>query len=120
MLHSLDPLNNLPFSFVGRGRQKAHLLQEIDSAAPKIDTQPATSDSIDFSLIGTASDGKLLPSHPFSGFMMMSKRYAVIGRKLKADPRNPQRIHSQKLQYHFSQAYSPAKAPAQLIYFDRS
>lgn len=90
-------------------------MQSTDSNDTSMDTQPATSDSIDCSLIDTTSGGKLLFS-PFSGFMMMSKGYAVNGRKLKAEPRNPQRMQSRKLQYHFSQAYSPTKAPAQLSF----
>ncbi|KAG1763701.1 hypothetical protein EDD22DRAFT_489574 [Suillus occidentalis] len=89
-------------------------MQSTHSNDTSVDTQPATSDSTDCSLIDTASDGKFLFS-PFNGFMMMSKGYAV-GRKLKANPRNPQRMHSRKLQYHFSQAYSPTKAPAQLSF----
>lgn len=109
-------------------KEERNLMQEIDELdgdmqstdsndTTSMDTQPVTSDSIDCPLIDTASDGKLLSSHPFSGFMMMSKGYAVIGRKLKADsPRNLQRMHSRKLQYHFSQAYSPTKAPAQLSF----
>ncbi|KAG1823713.1 uncharacterized protein BJ212DRAFT_699423 [Suillus subaureus] len=75
-----------------------------------MNTQPATSDSV----IDTASDGKSLPGHSFTGFMMISKGYAIIRQRLKAVPRNPQRMHSRKMQYHFSQAYSPTKASAQI------
>jgi hypothetical protein len=87
--------------------------QSTDSDDTSMHTQSATSDSIDCSFIETASDGKTLPSHSFTGFVM-SKGYAIIRRTLKAVPRNPQRMYSRKLQYHFSQAYSPPKAPAQL------
>ncbi|KAG1861257.1 hypothetical protein F4604DRAFT_1929847 [Suillus subluteus] len=97
MLSSFNP-KNLPF--VGKGMLKVTSLtkarkenrdptQEIDSADPGVNeldgdkhstesddtsmnTQPATSDSV----IDTASDGKSLPSHSFTGFMMISKGYS--------------------------------------------
>ncbi|KAG1847664.1 hypothetical protein DFJ58DRAFT_915162 [Suillus subalutaceus] len=135
MFSSFNP-KNLPF--VGKGMLKVTSLtkarkenrdptQEIDSADPGVNeldgdkhstesddtstnTQPATSDSV----IDTVLDGKSLPSHSFTGFMMISKGYAIIRRTLKAIPRNPQRMHSRKMQYHFSQAYSQTKASTQL------
>ncbi|KAG1728453.1 hypothetical protein EDB19DRAFT_160636 [Suillus lakei] len=46
--------------------------------------------------------------------MMTSKGCALIRRTLKADPRNPQRMHTLKMQHHFSHAYSSTKASTQL------
>jgi hypothetical protein len=65
-------------------------------------------------MIDTAADGKSLPSHSLTGFMMISKSYAIIRRTLKVVPRNSQRMHSRKMQHHFSQAYDPTKASIQL------
>ncbi|KAG1862387.1 hypothetical protein C8R48DRAFT_773823 [Suillus tomentosus] len=141
MLYSFNP-KNLPF--VGKGRQKAmsltkarkeerDLMEEIDPAALGIDelnsdkqsmdsddtcmnSQPATSDSdsADCVFIDTALDDKPLPSHSFTGSMTISKGYANIKRTLKAVPRKPQRIHSRKMQHHFSQAYGSTNTSTKL------
>ncbi|KAG1788764.1 uncharacterized protein HD556DRAFT_845645 [Suillus plorans] len=139
MLYSFNP-KNLPF--VGKGRRKTmsltkarkeeqDLMEEIDPAALGIDelnsdkqsmdsddtcmnSQPATSDSADCIFIHTALDGKSLPSHSFTSSMTISKGYANIKRTLKAVPRKPQRMHSRKMQHHFSQAYGSTNTSTKL------
>ncbi|KAG1903090.1 uncharacterized protein F5891DRAFT_115169 [Suillus fuscotomentosus] len=118
MLYSFNP-KNLPF--VGKGRQKAmsltkarkkerYLMEEIDPAALGIDELNSDKQSMD----SDDTYGKSLPSHSFTGSMTISKGYANIKRTLKAVPRKPQRMHSRKMQHHFSQAYGSTNTSTKL------